>query len=254
MFELIDIIWKWKYKILLPTLLAMLISYIASMPKFMPPKYASTATFYAANPSASDRSTIFNSEIGFTNYFGGGDDLDRILTIANSNELSNFIVNKFELVKHYNQEDLFYTLLQWGSNYEVKKNDLDAIEITIKDTDAALAKDMTLAVISFIDSSYKALTIDSRKKILQALKAEYSKNNNLAQKAVLEKSILEYEITANNDFSTLYIIEQPSKALKKCSPIRWMILVGTLIGALFFFTLLVVIVEKIRQSSQDAVH
>lgn len=219
------------------------------MPKFMPPKYDSSAVFYVANPSASDRSTIFNSEIGYTNYFGGSDDIDRILSLLHSPMFADYMIKNYSLEKHYNTKDLYYTRLEWSNNLTAEKNDFEALNVTINDINAELAKTMADATLHYIDSAYKSWILDARKQVLSAIEAEIASFPVDGDKDILAKLQLtraQYSTTYSNKFSTLYITEYPQVALKKSSPVRWMIVLGTLLLSLFFFSFLAALLEKIR--------
>ena len=58
MLELFDIWFKWKWKIAIVCSLAIIVSFIVTLPAIMPPYFASKAEFYPANPSATDRNTL----------------------------------------------------------------------------------------------------------------------------------------------------------------------------------------------------
>ncbi len=249
MLELISILRRWQWKILFPVLLCTIIAIIGSIPRFMPPRYESNAVFYIANPSASDRSAIFNSENGYTNYFGGSDDIDRILSLLGSPMFADYMIKKFSLQKHYEAEDLYYTRLGWGNNFTIRKNELAAIDVTISDTDAHLAKAMADATLQYADSTYKSWILDSRKRVLAAIEEEIASMPADADMGVVAKLQLtraQFRATNSPLFSTLYITEYPQVALKKSSPIRWMIVLAVLVGSLFFFSLAAVVLEKFR--------
>lgn len=249
MLELFSILRKWQWKILVPSILFAIIAIVASMPVFMPPKYDSTAVFYMANPSASDRSTIFNSEIGFTNYFGGSDDIDRILSMLQSPMFADYMIQRYSLEKHYNTKELYYTRLEWNNNFSAEKNDFGAVNVTIKDINAELAKSMADATLHYVDSAYKNWILDTRKQVLSAVEAEIASFPLDGDKDILAKLQLtkaQYRTSYSNTFSTLYVTEYPQVALKKYSPIRWMIVLGTFFLSLFVFSLLATVLEKIR--------
>jgi len=250
MLELIAILSKWRWKILIPTIICTLIAIIASLPALMPPKYDSTAVFYVANPSASDRNAIFNSENGYTNYFGGSDDIDRILSLLQSPMFSDYMIKKFSLQNHYGQKDAYYTNLEWANNFSAMKNDLGAIEVKATDTDALLSKKMADATLLYVDSAYKHWIMSARKQVLQAIEQEISslsKDNEDGVLAKLQLTRAQVRTSYSDDYATLYITEYPQIALKKSSPVRWIIVLGAVLAALFFFSLVAVVLEKIRE-------
>ncbi len=112
---------------------------------FMKDYYKSTTVFYAAS------SDLFKPELIFSNnnqkameYYGDDGDIDRILTIANSNEVSDYLIKKYHLYKHYNIDstksksrvkvkNAFYNL------FEITKTKYDALELSIEDEDPVFA-------------------------------------------------------------------------------------------------------------------
>src|SRR5580692_3696363 len=98
----IKILLKWKKPILILTVVAALIAAFVSL-FVMDEYFLSWSTFYPVNQYVYDRSMIFNSETtgGQISYFGGKDDINRIITIANSEPVMNYIIDSFKLVQHY---------------------------------------------------------------------------------------------------------------------------------------------------------
>jgi tyrosine-protein kinase Etk/Wzc len=132
------------------TIIAAIISAIFSF-IFMKDYYKSTTVFYAAS------SDLFKPELIFSNgsssqkameYYGDDADIDRILTIANSNEVSDYLIKKYSLYKHYDIDstkrkarvkvkNAFYDL------FEITKTKYDALELSIEDEDPDLSATMT---------------------------------------------------------------------------------------------------------------
>src|ERR1041385_7325817 len=81
----IRIILKWKTPIVALTVLSGIAAAVFSV-FVMDEYYLSWSTCYPTNQFLSDRSMIFNSENtgGQIDYFGGKNDVNRLLTIANS--------------------------------------------------------------------------------------------------------------------------------------------------------------------------
>lgn len=72
------------------------------------------------------------------------------MEVASSNEVVDFIVQKFNLYQHYgidsaSSEGLFWVRETFRGVYVVQKNKNDALELSVEDTDRQLASDMANA-------------------------------------------------------------------------------------------------------------
>jgi tyrosine-protein kinase Etk/Wzc len=131
------------------TIIAAIISAVFSF-IFMKDYYKSTTVFYAASSDLFKPELIFGNGSGqkAMEYYGDESDIDRILTIANSNEVSDYLIKKYNLFKHYDIDSTkrksrvlakkaFYDL------FEVTKTKYDALELSIEDVDPEIAAEMT---------------------------------------------------------------------------------------------------------------
>jgi len=135
--------------------------------------YKATTIFYPSNQDLSKPELIFGGMSKVTEYFGGDKDVDRILEIAASNELVDYMIGRFGLFKHYDidsasHEGRYWARLKFRDLYVVQKNRNDAIELTIEDTDPKLAADMANAAREKIDELAQQLTKDSQAKLIAA--------------------------------------------------------------------------------------
>ncbi len=133
--------------------------------------YKATTIFYPSNQDLSKPELIFGGMSKVTEYFGTDKDVDRILEIAASNELVDYMIRRFGLFKHYDidsasHEGRYWARLKFRDLYVVQKNRNDAIELTIEDTDPQLASDMANAAREKIDEIGQRLTKDSQAKLL----------------------------------------------------------------------------------------
>ncbi len=90
---------NWR-KIALFTLLSVAIAAVTVY--ILPKQYRSTAMLIAANPQLADKSRLFNENIqGLYSYIGSGDDLDRIMGIADLDTAYKQLVDEYKLVDYY---------------------------------------------------------------------------------------------------------------------------------------------------------
>jgi len=105
--------------------------------------YQAVTLFYAANHDLA-KPNLIGSNNSSKNYYGTGEDIDRILSICNSNLVADHLIEKFDLYNHY---DIDTSSLRAKSKIKLKFFDLftitktkfDGIELAVEDKDPKLA-------------------------------------------------------------------------------------------------------------------
>lgn len=172
---LIGTIYRWRKAIRNVCALALIGSVAFAL--WLPNYYQASTVFYPASPEVSKPELIFGSSSKMIEYFGTDKDLDRLLEVANSAEVVDYIVSRFGLYKHYDidsasQEGLFWVRETFRSHYAVQKNKNDALELSIEDTDPQLAADMANAAREKINELSQRLV----KKTQGTLLASFEEN------------------------------------------------------------------------------
>ncbi len=144
----------------------------AGLSLLFPNYYRATTVFLAGSPDQANPQLIFSDGSREANYYGSENDIDHILTMAESNELLYFLVDSFNLYEHYkiNREHTkaaFKVREELLDHYEIKKTARDAIELSIEDTDRELAAAMTNAARDKIDQIVQQLIKNAQQKNLQ---------------------------------------------------------------------------------------
>lgn len=57
----------------------------------------------------------------------------------------------------------------------------------------------------------------------------------------------QYKATINSSVPTVYVLEKAFKAERKSKPIRWLIVVGTLIGSFVLTSLAILLIERFKR-------
>ena len=174
----IRIILKWKRPIIILTLVAGIVAGLFSV-FVMDEYYFSWATFYPTNQYLGDRSVIFNSETtgGQLDYFGGKGDINRILTIANSEPVMNYIIDSFKLTQHYKidtNKRYWRTKVrkEFDKNYEAIKTEKDAVQISDYDTDPKTAAAIVNAVMEKVDVLNKQHIQETKESLYKVLSTQ----------------------------------------------------------------------------------
>lgn len=141
--------------------------------------YESTTTFYANSMDQAKPGQIFGTSTKDVDFYGNDRDNDRLLTIAESNELSNYMIEAFDLYTHYDidptkEKAAFNVRQKFNKYYTVIKTKRDAIELSIEDVDKGLAAKMVNTARNKIDELAVAIV----KGQLQNLKFSLEKNIN----------------------------------------------------------------------------
>lgn len=137
-------LFKWKKQIITVCAIAAVGSVVLSL--LMDDYYESSTTFYVASPDQALPDAV-GTESADRKYYGEPEDLDRVLTIAESKEIAGFLIDKYKLYEHYDI-DTTHRLAPHRVNkafrghYNVKKTKYDAIEISVEDKDPVLAARM----------------------------------------------------------------------------------------------------------------
>jgi uncharacterized protein involved in exopolysaccharide biosynthesis len=192
--HVLNILNKWKKNIAIFVASATIATALFSW-FFLDDYYLSYARFYPVNLAYTDRSYMF-SETGVNiTFYGDKDDVNRTLTIANSSELAQFVIDKYNLARHYKidtTKKFWKTKVQkeFESNYKAIKTEEGAVEISIYDTDAQLAKDIMEDYLVKIDEVNRFRNNEAKK----------------TQLALFEKQIAELQQKADTYADTLGVL------------------------------------------------
>jgi uncharacterized protein involved in exopolysaccharide biosynthesis len=110
----------------------------------MPNEYKATTTFYPASDDLSRPDVIFGLVSERTYYYGGSMERDRLISISKSSALFDRILENYDLFGHYgekNEGSGSHAKLEkkFRKNFDVIKNDLDALEMSFIDRDPEVA-------------------------------------------------------------------------------------------------------------------
>lgn len=118
----------------------------AGISLLLPNFYKATTIFFAASEDLAKPESLF-SERGSniqTEYYGNEDDRDRLLTVAQSNELKDFLIDSFQLYEHYKMNPdapkaKFRMRKKVDKYYDIIQTDRDALKLSYEDKDPEFA-------------------------------------------------------------------------------------------------------------------
>ena len=279
--SLIQLIYKWKWHLLIITAVAAICGGIFSGARFITPLYKSEAIAYPANISPySDES-----------------ETEQMLQIINSQSIADSIIEKYDLWSHYGIDRNYqyaktYMMLEYHEKVKISKTPYDAISIVVNDKDPVMACNIVNDILYYYDKKVGKLHRDKERDVvvmyekqlamkqqgIDSLKREFSENGSnfdlvgfisqagkggkgqgadpqtldLATKIITEGMNyavvhLEYEKELRfmiSDLSYSNIITEPYPADKKSYPIRWVVVTLSALGALLVSILVLFIIEN----------
>jgi len=179
-------LYKWRKHILIICGIAGLGTALITL--FLPNYYQASTLFYAAHPDLAKPEILFNRGNQLRSfYYGGEEDVDRLLTIGESAELLDFLVDSFDLYDRYDiNPDLTKAPIRVReellSLYDIQRNKREAIDLRVEDRDPQVAAQMANAARIKINELAQQLIKSNQKSTLKAYR------DNLQNKA----SNLEY--------------------------------------------------------------
>lgn len=282
--DLIRIILKWKWAIVMLTVLAAAGSTVVSL--VLPEYYESSALILPANPAVGDRQTIFAKESGIqpVTYFGTKEDVNRLLTLANSSPIVDFIINNYKLWEHYGIDTTssgywrYKVKKEFEKNYKAIKTENGFISITLIDRDFKLAAEMVNMIVKAIDQHNSDMIQGSKTQILESLTGELENNRknvtlltdslSKAKSAgwssdkimVLDEQLKsavtsmnelatlkqQYQISADQKMSSIHVVEKAYPSEKKVKPVRWLICTASTLLAFFLGILGAILFERFK--------
>ncbi|GAB4245983.1 MAG: hypothetical protein Kow0027_06730 [Saprospiraceae bacterium] len=233
--DVLATLFKWKKLILVTCVATAVISAIVSL--LLPVYYKATTVFYAASPDLAVPEAIFGNSSQAPDYYGTENDMNRLMSIANSNELATFMIDSFKLYQHYDidpesPKGPYAIRLKWAKHFEALKTKYDAIELSVEDQDKELAARMANAAREFINQLGQQLIKEGQAKILstfednirnkelglqaindslQKARETYGVYNHLAQSEVLTEMISKAEAKLYNNQAKMEALKGNSR-------------------------------------------
>lgn len=155
----------WRRRILYITIGVFVLSCLGSL--LLKNYYQGKSVFYAASQDLFKPEKIFGVTQQEMYYYGVGEDIDRILTIGNSHEILDFLIDSFDLwtvykIKPGSPKARFQMRKALSKNYSLILTKQDALELTIEDRDPQRAAAMTNAATNEIDKRVRNVMIASQ--------------------------------------------------------------------------------------------
>jgi len=161
-FDLVDIIrtiQKRKFFIILMTVVGMALA--GGLLLIKKEKFKGQAAFFVNNPLYGDRSTLFRAvDTRYVDYFGGDDDVDKIMALAGSDTVKDRIIRNCQFQDIYKQDindpKGHASLMQiFNKNFNVKRTEYKNVEVSYIAYDAKTAANVANMAVAVLEETYR---------------------------------------------------------------------------------------------------
>jgi capsule polysaccharide export protein KpsE/RkpR len=156
--NLLQIIVKWKWHLIILAVVAALVSLFVSSPLIMKPRFKSVAYIYPSNimPYSDESET------------------EQMLQWITSMEVRDSVIKKFDLAKHYGispEEKYYASTLEYmfNKNVKISKTQYESIEVSATDIDPVMARDIVNAILHYTDLKIRSTHMVKYKEVVVAM-------------------------------------------------------------------------------------
>ncbi|MES2558267.1 MAG: hypothetical protein V4590_00900 [Bacteroidota bacterium] len=157
--EVLAFLYKWKKQLLIICFTAAALSYLASGPWLITPKFRSAATFYPGTVNSISSALFFKLREKARDplMFGEVEETEQFMQLLESGDLKARIINKFNLIEHYhidpkNANKNYLVDILYNKNIKVKRTDFNSIEISVLDENPQMSADIANGVMMMADT------------------------------------------------------------------------------------------------------
>jgi len=210
------IIKKRRTFILLCTLIAALAGFTFSMLK--PARYEAKTEFFLQNPFYADRNFIFNYETKFIDYFATDDEVNRLMTLSQSDIVLKQLIDSFNLAAVYDFDTTDYkeniALRSYvADNVEILRTDKRTVSLSYTDKDPSRAASIANAYAFFLEKTLREVYNTLRWNMHESVMAKASEEDSLIQR-------LTDSLAALRDQYGIYDLINPARYSFVLTPIK----------------------------------
>jgi len=173
--NLLQIFSKWKWHLIILTLVSAILSLVISSPRIMKPRFKSVAYIYPSN--------VFP--------YSGESQTEQLMQWLKSTDVRDSVVKKFNLAAHYgispDQKYFAFTLENiYNGNVIISKTPYESVEVVVSDNNPVMARDIVNAILYFTNEKIRFTqklkyneVVESFNRILRVKQAEIDSAKNL---------------------------------------------------------------------------
>lgn len=206
--NLVLFMYRWRKPLIIVSVVCAVLSAVFSGPTFIEPKFKSTVIMFPTSTASVSKSLLAKNNVAKEDLlsFGEEEQAEQLIQILNSDEIRSRIVDKFNLMEHYDidtTEDYRYTKLykEYESNVTYKRTEFQSIRVDVLDTDPQLASDMANDIAALVDSVKNRMQKERAMKAMRIAEAEYLSMKNYVKE--LEDSLNRLRLMGVNDYESM---------------------------------------------------
>ena len=199
--NLIKLVIKYWKAFMITAVAAVIVS--AAISFTITPLFRSAVVLYPTT-NVVESQTLFGIQSTATALFGDETATEKVLQILKSDNIKNYLVSKYDLMKHYGiggKTKFKYTLLDIKMNKNIisRKTQYNSIEISVLDSDPLIASTMANDIAQQIDTVFNQIVKDAGEKSFAAINNSY--NEQLRRVKSLEDSL---RIISPKGYASIY--------------------------------------------------
>lgn len=138
-------------------------------------KYKAEADFIISNPLYADRNNLFRTrDTRFVDYFGGDDDIDRVLVIAGSDTMRNVVADKLNLwdaykLKKEDPKDRLKMKEIFTDKFKMERTEYTTGKVYFKDTDPERAAAVVNLAIETCENIFRGYYLKMKNNIANSV-------------------------------------------------------------------------------------
>jgi len=188
-FNLINLVVRYRKALLITAIAAIIISSIISLS--MTSLFRSEVVLYPTT-NVVESQPLLATQRRASALFGDETATEKVLQILSSDEIKNYLIKKYDLIKHYGigeNTKYKYTLLGIKMNKYIvsRKTQYNSIEISVLDPDAGVASTIANDIVQRVDTVFNQIVKEAGRKSCIALYNSY--NEQLIRVRSLEDSL-----------------------------------------------------------------
>lgn len=191
--DLLGLLNRWKWHLIVVGVVAFIGSYIFSSPAFIKPKFKSEAIVYPSNLTAySDESAT-----------------EQMLQITQSFDIRMRMIEAFDLYKHYKIDTVYdaahltHVNEIYDENVRIKKTEFESMEILVYDTDPKIAAKMVDSLIHYFNQKARKMQSEKSEEVMiiiknqmDAKKQEMDSMENILHNMATQYGLLDFKSQA----------------------------------------------------------
>jgi LPS O-antigen subunit length determinant protein (WzzB/FepE family) len=180
-FDLIQFAWEKKWTLILISFIGFVASIVISL--IIPERFKSNVIMFpAASVSISKNlveTNVITSDTKDILTFGEDEESERLLQILYSDQIRQHIIEKFDLMQHYEIDTASkfpYTKLieKYKKNVKFRRTEFLSIEVEVLDEDPQMAADVANEIASYVDSVFYQIKRSRAQEAFSIVEREYN--------------------------------------------------------------------------------